>query len=205
MEIPKSTVRFAQVVKECGRPEPVTLWTDPKKDPDFQAANRQQRIMTVIQETVGAKKDFGLVGFHRSEHASYWKFPKPLGDFGGKRVIGIKYDMLNVPKPKDPVSLTAEPAKKASPKDREKPITEQKATKEPARKPSPDLLPEKPEPKLHRYRVIIRAIATTENAREIEATSAKEAEELALNMAAGETVAFTAGETMRKVTGVRRL
>jgi len=42
MKIPKSTVRLTAVVEECGRPVSVTLWTDPKKDRGFQAANAEQ-------------------------------------------------------------------------------------------------------------------------------------------------------------------
>jgi hypothetical protein len=119
MEMPKPTVRFAQVVKECGR-EPVTLWRDPKKVPEFQAALRGHRVMTVVQATVGTRKDFGLVGFHRLEHASRWVFPKALGKFEGNRIIGIKYDLLACSSPHDPVKAGARPA----PNPMEKPLKE---------------------------------------------------------------------------------
>ena len=55
------------------------------------AAVRQNRVMTLNQETVGNRKDFGLVGFHPGKHASYLIFPKPLSAFNGQR-MGIKYD-----------------------------------------------------------------------------------------------------------------
>lgn len=199
MEIPKSTVRFAQVAKECGRPEPLTLWSDPEKDPAFQAAVQRSRVMTVVQETVGTKKDFGVVGFHRVEHASYWIFPKSLREFEGKRVIGIKYDLLNVPKPKEPVTPTAERAKKAQAKHVEKLI------KEPARRQPHARPPEKAEPKLHRYRVLIRTIATAEDEREVDAKSAKEAEDLALKKAAADAAHFPAEGVSREIVGVRRV
>ena len=199
MEIPKSTVRFAQLVKECGRPEPVTLWVDPKKDSGFQAAVRGNRVMTVVQETVGTQKDFGLVGFHRAEHASYWIFPKSLDAFKGKRVIGIKYDLLKLPTPKGHVKSTAEPTRKPPPKDAEKQIKEQ------PKKPPPEPQPEKPKPQVRRFRVTIRSVATVEDDREVEAKTAKEAGELALQMVVDKPVELPAERVMRKVTGVRRL
>jgi hypothetical protein len=199
MEIPKSTIRLAQVVKECGQPEPVTLWVRPRKEPGFQAAVQENRVMTVIQETKANRKDFGVVGFHRTDHAAYWVFPKPLNAFKGKRVIGINYDLLKMPNPKDAVKLTTEPEKKAPP------MQEGHLAREPAKTSVPEPQLEKAKPQLHCYRVVIRSIATAENAREVHATSAKEAEKLALKMATGETVEFSAEAIVRRVTGVRRV
>ena len=197
MEIPKSTVRFAQVVKECGRPEPITLWTDPKKDRNFQAAARDNRVMTVVQETVGTRKDFGVVGFYQAEHASYLAFPKSLDRFKGKRVIGIKYDLLNVPKSEDPVKPTAEPAKKAAPSH------VVKAIKQATKKPPTERKTEATKPKLHRFRVTIRSTATVDVERELEAKTAKQARQMAVEMA-DQAVEFPAETITRKVVGVRR-
>ena len=197
MEIPKSIVRFAEVVEESGRPQPVVLWTDPKRDPSLQAAVRANRVMTVRQETVGTQKDFGVVGFHRVAYASYWVFPKSLKRFERKRIIGIKYDLLNVPKPEHPVKLAAESVKKAQ--------HVEKAVKKAARKPPPEPQLAKAKSEPHRYRVLIRSIATAEYAREVEANTAKEAEELALRMVAKERVEFPPQEIAHRVTGVRRL
>lgn len=180
------------------RPEPVTLWTDPKKDSGFQGAIQENRVTTVIQKTVGTHKDFGVIGFQRAEHTSYWIFPKSLDRFKGKRVIGIKYDLLNVPKPKDPVKLTEEPATKSPAKDVGKRI------QEPAEPSQPKPQPEKTKPEPHRFRVTIRCTATTEIEDEVEAKSATEAGELALSMVANEAVDFAAGKVSRKVVGVRR-
>jgi hypothetical protein len=83
MEIPKSTVRFAHVFEACGRPKAVTLWTSPEKQPGFQSAVTENRVMTVIQEVATAKKDYGLIGFHQEPGASFWIFPKPLVAFEG--------------------------------------------------------------------------------------------------------------------------
>ena len=50
--------------------------------------------MTIHQENVGAKKDSGVVGFAEHPHAQYLVFPKSLRRFDGRRVIGIKYELL---------------------------------------------------------------------------------------------------------------
>ena len=50
--------------------------------------------MTLHQELRGAKKDFGVVGFHEEDNAQYLLFPKSLKRFDDRRVIGINYDLL---------------------------------------------------------------------------------------------------------------
>ena len=104
------TVRFSQVVAQSGQPEPYTLWVAPEKDPEFQSALKQQRVMTVHQETVGAKKDYGEVGFSGDHQSTLLLFPKSLKAFEGKRVIGVKYDLL-APAPE----VKARPKKVQSP------------------------------------------------------------------------------------------
>jgi hypothetical protein len=88
-------VRFAEVIQRAGRPELVTLWVDPAKDRDFQKAIREDRVMTIDQPTVGSRKDFGVVGFHPGKGVAYLRFPKSLSAFKDRRIIGIKYDLLN--------------------------------------------------------------------------------------------------------------
>src|SRR5438477_10191640 len=88
------TVRFAVVVKECGPPQPVFLWTKPEQNPDLMSAIRHNRVMTVKQETKGARKDFGVVGFVQEKSLSYLVFPKPLNRFKDMRIIGINYDLI---------------------------------------------------------------------------------------------------------------
>ncbi len=90
----KGIARFASVVAECGRPEVVTLWTKPEANQEFSRARRQNRIMTVKQETVGTRKDFGLAGFHPEKNVSFLVFPKPIDPFEGKRIVGIDYGLL---------------------------------------------------------------------------------------------------------------
>lgn len=200
MDIPRSTVRFTQVVKECGRPDPVTLWTDPKKDPGFQAAFRSDRVMTVIQETVGTQKDFGLVGFHQVEHASYWIFPESLEKFEGKRIIGIKYDLLAAPQPGKNVS---KPVAERPKEGHSEALTN--PTEETAQKPPPQPHPTKPKPRLARYEVTIRCTATVDVLREVEAKSQKEARETALKILASGEVVFPPEKVRRKVVRTRRV
>jgi hypothetical protein len=95
-----STIRFRELVKTAGTPEPKSLWTDPKEDREFMRAVKQNRVLTVIQES--SKTDFGEVGFHQHQHALYFVFPKPLPTDEGK-VIGIKYDLAEVREPEDAI------------------------------------------------------------------------------------------------------
>ena len=97
-------MRFSELVKTSGKPEVVALWTDPKNDPRFLQAVKQNRVLTVIQEPRSKKADFAEIGFHRLPHASYFVFPKPLPANQTGRVIGIKYDLVEQPAPKDPIA-----------------------------------------------------------------------------------------------------
>jgi hypothetical protein len=93
------TARFAVVVKEAGRPETVFLWSKPEHNPDLMKAVRQNRVMTIKQETKGTGKDFGIVGFIQEKNVSYLVFPKPLNPFKDARIIGINYDLIKDPAP----------------------------------------------------------------------------------------------------------
>jgi hypothetical protein len=86
------TARFTAVVQKSGHPQTIVLWQDPKKDPGFQSALEQDRIMTVVREPKG--KEYGVAGFKRSKAATYLLFPKKLNAFDGKRIVGIKYEQL---------------------------------------------------------------------------------------------------------------
>lgn len=104
-------VRFTQLVKASGRPHSATLWVaDPAKDPEFKKAIAENRIVTVHLVNVGSKKESGEIGFIKGGAASYLIFPKSLPLAEGTRVIGLKFDMLDDPKVKDPVKI--EPAKR---------------------------------------------------------------------------------------------
>lgn len=43
-------VRFAQLVAASGRPQTLTLWTDPKKNPQFMKAVKENRVVTIVQK-----------------------------------------------------------------------------------------------------------------------------------------------------------
>src|SRR4051794_28013217 len=93
----RKSVRFSVLVKACGQPDPVTLWTDPARDRRFLSAVRQNRVMTVEQQNVGTRKDVGVIGFVKEKNASYFIFPKRLNAFTGMEVHGIKYELINQP------------------------------------------------------------------------------------------------------------
>jgi hypothetical protein len=98
-----STIRFRDLVETSGRPEPKSLWTDPKHDRQFMHAVKANRILTVVQPPASKRTDFGEIGFHQQPHSSYFIFPKPLPAEQG-RVIGIKYDLVAQAEPDDAVS-----------------------------------------------------------------------------------------------------
>src|SRR5256885_15470338 len=93
------TARFAKVVEECGRPELFLLWTRPEQDKRFMAAVRQNRVMTIKQETVGSAKDFGVVGVLEEKNVSFLVFPKSLQPFKDPRIVRIKCDSGKTPRP----------------------------------------------------------------------------------------------------------
>src|SRR5215203_5029351 len=101
--MPKA-IRFSELIQKAGRPYAATLWTDPTRDPVFHKAVKENRVVTVKQETVGHKKDFGTIGFSREKNVSYFIFPKKLPNDLHARVVGIKYDLLTQPVARDPVS-----------------------------------------------------------------------------------------------------
>jgi hypothetical protein len=96
----KRTVRLDQLIKRFGPPELVTLWTKPEDNPEFMRALKQHRVMTVIQQNVGTKKDYGLVGFFRKDLAAFWVFPRTLDLPDETKVIGIKYERLAPSEPR---------------------------------------------------------------------------------------------------------
>jgi hypothetical protein len=86
------TIRFSQVVKECGQPNVYTLWEKPAADPRFQAQLKNNRVMTVQKSESGT--DFGIIAFKERQGARYLVFPKSLKQFADKRVIGIDWTLV---------------------------------------------------------------------------------------------------------------
>ena len=91
------TARFKEVVERCGSPELYTAWMDPKRDPRFQAAWQENRILSVKQN-VGGKKDVGEVGYLKEPGVAYLIFPKSLEAFVGRKIVGIQYGLLAPPR-----------------------------------------------------------------------------------------------------------
>ena len=178
MKAPNSMVRLTRIVETCGRPEPVTLWKNPRLDKGFQSAVAQNRVMTIKQEPGESRKDFGVVGFHKEPNTAYWVFPRPLRAFENKRVIGINYDLLKdapvrAPSIFPPLARAARPRRKSE---------------------------RGPEPKAKRFRVVTRFTSTVELQQEIVAESrrAAKAKAGALNL----SVDFTRGTQTRRVVKV---
>ena len=88
------TARFAKVVEKAGKPTAYSLWQSSTKDANFQKALKAHRIMTVHHETVGTTKDYGTVGYTKDKQALLFLFPKSVKRFEGKRIIGIKYELV---------------------------------------------------------------------------------------------------------------
>jgi hypothetical protein len=91
------TIRFSELVKTSGKPEVVTLWADPKTDKPFMDLVKRKRVVTLLQKPTGGKADFGLVGFHPQPFATFLVFPKTLKCEEGLRIVGIKYELLDLP------------------------------------------------------------------------------------------------------------
>ena len=66
-------------------------------------AVKENRVLTVTQEPASKTRDFGRIGFHQEPNAAYFVFPKPLPTDKTRRVIGIKYDMVEQPHVSDPI------------------------------------------------------------------------------------------------------
>jgi hypothetical protein len=83
------TIRFSQIVEECGQPNIYTLWEKPAADRRFQTQLKNNRVMTVQKSESGT--DFGIIGFKERKGARHLVFPKSLKQFVDKRVIGIDW------------------------------------------------------------------------------------------------------------------
>ena len=127
-------------------------------------AVRQNRVLTIVQEPGSKKKEFGEIGFHQEPHANYFVFPKPLPKEGAK-VVGIKYDMVEEPEPKDAVSL--EDLKRA-PKHREKARVE------------------KPKPVEKTFHLVVRRVAVIKTKVSVQARNKIKARERALELVKGQ-------------------
>jgi hypothetical protein len=167
------TVRFDQLVKQSGQPEQVTLWTKPEDDRDFMKAVHAGRVVTVLQQNVGTKKDFGIVGFFPKKNAAFLVFPKTLEPDDDTKVIGIKYERVAPESPKGPIF---KPKKKTAPgipmRERPSSTLASSDTDEPQRaaKPAP-----KPAPPREKFIATVQLVATQTVTIETEAANKTEA------------------------------
>jgi hypothetical protein len=113
------TVRFSEVVKSSGKPDTHLMLIAPAKDKTLQAAIKSNRVMTLYQGSGSTKSDYGTIGFIEGSSRQFLVFPQTLKQFADKRVIGIKYDLLESmpvskgetkPKSGQASRLTREPA-----------------------------------------------------------------------------------------------
>ena len=86
------TVRFSQIIENCGNPQVYTLWQKPSADRQLQARIKKTRVMTIMKSESGT--DFGIVGFKESREARYLIFPKSLKRFAEQRIIGIDWALV---------------------------------------------------------------------------------------------------------------
>lgn len=148
MELIKvKTARFRDIVAKAGQPEIVTLWQEPKKNPAFQRAQREQRVMSVHQTVTSTKKDFGEVGYVAGANITYLVFPKSLKAFAGRRIVGIDYSLL-VPAEKatskNPRTSGAKPKaepRKKRPRTPQFEIVREEKSSQPESEPDPQLDP----------------------------------------------------------------
>jgi hypothetical protein len=171
------TARFKDLIEKCGTPEAYTAWVDPKRDPHFQAAWRENRVLTVQQNPAGQTKDFGVVGFHKENNAAYLLFPKPLTEFEGRKIVGIAYDAVYTP-PRGPIVKPSAGRKKPAPR----------AT-----------------PGTKTFTVTIRITAELEYNETVNATSSAAAREEALKAAESRDLDLSLADVTRTIVGIKSL
>jgi nicotinamidase-related amidase len=104
---PMKTVRFTQIVANCGAPSVHLTWVPPEQDRSLKTALKQNRVMTVHQNVRGTTKDYGTVGLLKTPHAQILVFPRSLKRFEERRVVGIDYALLASLQEKDGKSKAA--------------------------------------------------------------------------------------------------
>lgn len=154
------TIRFGDLVRGSGRPHPVTLWIDPKKDPSFSKAVQENRVLTIHGDPASHRKEFGEIGFKQEHGAMYLIFPEPLPKESDAWVVGINYELTEEPPARDPIPAESLPKPK-----RKKPEL-------PKREPS--------KPILKRFAVRTKRVAVLEEVQTIKASDEEGARRAAL-------------------------
>jgi hypothetical protein len=194
------TIRFGDLVRQSGRPEAVTLWTDPKKDRSFSKAMKENRVVTVYASATGQRKDYGEIGFHEERGATYLVFPRALPKTFESRIVGINYQLAEdtpikgpLVKPKQSKDKRAKAKKKASSL-RIRFASPEKAATEPA-KPTPQI-----------FEIIIRRTAVLEEVERVKAFTEEEAKERALHLVKHKRFVLSRAvqrEEVRSATGAK--
>jgi hypothetical protein len=163
------TIRFGDLVRNSGRPKTVTLWSKPEDNPSFARAIKENRVLTVLQES--GRKDHGRIGFKLLPSALYLEFPRSLPRTGDAVVVGINYQLIDEPAvpAKDRAKLAKPPPFRPKP---ESPLPQIK---------EPEPVVKKPEPQ--EFTIKVRRTASVEDKITVKALDRSEAERLALERA----------------------
>jgi hypothetical protein len=163
-------IRFGELVRHSGRPQVVTLWTEPSQDRRLARAIKENRVLTVIQEH--GTRDYGLAGLQEHPHAIYVIFPRPLPQLQDSRVIGINYQLLEEAEVADSVR---------------------------AEEPRPKARPAKPKPARKPFTVRVRRTATVEEEMVVLALNQAQAEREAKERAKGEPFEVAKAEVREEI------
>jgi hypothetical protein len=188
------TIRFDTLVQKSGSPETATLWLEPEKDREFMRAVKNNRVLTVHQENVGTKKDFGVIGFFKEKNAAFLVFPKKLSMAAGTKVNGIKYEKISTKPPRNPIA-----------KESIRPVSRKfkksfQPSKLRAEKPQPAAKKEKP---VYRFVSSVHIVAEQTIPVEVEAQTAKEAKALIEHKAQELKVDVNAATSSRNVGAIK--
>jgi hypothetical protein len=88
------TARFATVVEAAGKPDVHILLTRPENDSALRAAIKAHRVMTVHQDPIRRRADYGTIGFDPGLSRQFLIFPRSLSRFAGRSIVAIRYDLL---------------------------------------------------------------------------------------------------------------
>ena len=198
------TTRFEALLKDSGVPEQATLWTKPEGDADFMKAVRSNRVVTLLQQNIGTKKDYGLVGFFAEKNATFLVFPRPIKAKAETKVVGIKYDRIASPAPKGAVfkgRKSAQRGVKTREETRfqlaaeEKKKLQDRSTAEQAAKVK----------RLPHFKATVQLVAKETAELHVEAENRKEAEKLLRKRASKLSLDLGRAEVRRSIKGMKKL
>lgn len=91
------TARFGQVIQAAGKPALHLALTKVEKDAALMRAAKENRVLSVHQEIRGGKKDSGHVGVYQDGRTQFLVFPRSIGKFKERKIVGIDYDQIEQP------------------------------------------------------------------------------------------------------------